>query len=255
MPLLFPTYIVPASPFIPYMLEDVYLKGGFRVVTEETELDSLHFASRKPGMLIWTSATEKLWQLSSDMTIWEEAEFGGGVSAVEDPLQQKVDGTLAIDPNRILPNAENAVPGQVPSLSEDGTIVWVDAKSNAGVRSIVEYEAPTPLATGETHDFELEMGKTCMLLSVRVNAVDIEITAYPTTTRLAANPYTFISSAEFLQDQGIRFNETGEKEYLRRFSFISNLEAAPSITQYFRFKNTGAAPAVPKITVTYLTLE
>ena len=66
------TFLIPvAQPTVvtpPYLVEDIYLKGGARVVANEAALYTLDPAVLKTGMLIVTQNDNKIWQLNSNGT-------------------------------------------------------------------------------------------------------------------------------------------------------------------------------------------
>jgi hypothetical protein len=67
--------IVPAGPF--YGMQDVYLRGGLRVVANNSERDALPASLRYPGMLALTRDTGAIWRLEADNTTWTWIHTGG----------------------------------------------------------------------------------------------------------------------------------------------------------------------------------
>lgn len=67
--------IIPAGPF--YGMQDVYLRGGLRVVANASERDALPVSLRYPGMLALTRDTGALWRLEADNTTWRWVHTGG----------------------------------------------------------------------------------------------------------------------------------------------------------------------------------
>lgn len=59
------------------LIEDIHVKGGFRVVTTVVDLDSVNQASRKAGMMVRTSDDGKLWSLDGDLINWTELNLSG----------------------------------------------------------------------------------------------------------------------------------------------------------------------------------
>lgn len=59
---------------------EIYGKGGFRSVADNTERDNITPARRSVGMLVYSIATEKLYQLKGGIanTNWVEAQLGSG---------------------------------------------------------------------------------------------------------------------------------------------------------------------------------
>jgi hypothetical protein len=70
------------------LLEDVYLKGGYRSVANATERDAIDPLCRKSGMLVLTRDNTTIWKLSDDLTSWTTFGFEGpqgpqGVAGVD----------------------------------------------------------------------------------------------------------------------------------------------------------------------------
>lgn len=70
MPLQIASFLIPKNGLSFYLLEDIYLKGGMQVVPSTQERDAIPETSRKPGMLVYTVADEKFWQLRTDGLTW-----------------------------------------------------------------------------------------------------------------------------------------------------------------------------------------
>lgn len=67
--------IIPAGPF--YGMQDVYLRGGLRVVANAAERDALPASLKYPGMLALTRDTGALWRLEADNVTWRWVHTGG----------------------------------------------------------------------------------------------------------------------------------------------------------------------------------
>lgn len=67
--------VVPAGPF--YGMQDVYLRGGLRVVSNTSERDALPVSLRYPGMLALTRDNGALWRLNDDLSNWTWVGNGG----------------------------------------------------------------------------------------------------------------------------------------------------------------------------------
>lgn len=253
MPVFLQSFMTPAFPQLPFLMEDKYLRGGFQSLNTLEDRDTMHVIKKKPGMLVYIKETSSYYQLSDDLQVWQDAALGGGIGEVVAPLVVNGDGALEIDANRILPNSGE--PGQIPQKQLDGSIVWVDNTSGAGNRGVVEQESPVQLATGETHEFEMTMAKTVMLLKVTLNAPDIQIEGFTNGSRDDQNPFTFISHVDFITDEGVFVIDSSNKEFKRRFSFMANLEDPANDKLYFRFTNKGVTPVIPRVTIEYLSMQ
>lgn len=261
MPVYMTSFLLPASAALPYLLEDVYLRGGMRCLATLALRDAMSVGNKKPGMLCYVTETKKMYQLGADNVTWEEAKFGGSEYKFEPPFVTAVDETgltvVGLDPSKQVPEPEYA--GMTLVSGANGTMFWADLSGNesAGVRKTVEYESPAYITPGQHVDFDLQMNRTVMLLSVKLNAFDVELSAFPTAQRDDRNPYLFRSTANFLEDDGVFSDVDSEGNpvirKLRRYSFLSNKDNSPTIS--WRMKNIGTSPSKPKLTVTYLVME
>lgn len=261
MPVNMTSFLLPASAALPYLLEDKYLRGGMRCLPTLNDRDIMSVGNKKPGMLCYVTETKKMYQLGADNVTWEEAKFGGSNYKFESPFVTAVDETgltvVGLDPSKQVPEPQYA--GMTLMSGANGTMFWVDMSGNesAGVRKTVEYEAQNYITPGQKLDFDLAMNKTVMLLSVKLNAFDVELTAYQSSLRDDRNPYIFRSTANFLEDDGVFTDVDSEGNplirKLRRYSFLSNKDNTPTIA--WSMKNIGTSPSKPKLTVTYLVME
>jgi hypothetical protein len=64
-----------------YLLEDIYVKGGYQVRTNIAERDAINPLNVKEGMLVYTQADKKLWILGNDLHTWSEFKTGGSAPA------------------------------------------------------------------------------------------------------------------------------------------------------------------------------
>lgn len=55
-----------------FLLEDIYLRGGFRVVPSVTERNAIHPSTKKVRMVVVTADDGKIWQLQPDNSTWAE---------------------------------------------------------------------------------------------------------------------------------------------------------------------------------------
>ncbi|AQT28631.1 hypothetical protein YOLOSWAG_151 [Erwinia phage vB_EamM_Yoloswag] len=257
MPVTMNSFLVPVSTALPFLIEDKYVRGGMRCLAAIADRDAIVAGSKKAGMLVYVTETQKIYQLATDLATWEEAKLGGGAEyEFQSPLVSAVDADgkviVGLNANNSIPGSPGA--GYTLVSGPNQTLLWIDfsANANQGVRYTKEYEMSDYLTPGQSFNFELQMARTNMLLEVTLNAFDIELTCHTTNERNDRNPYLFRSSTNFLSDEGVR-EEDGEFVKGRRYSFISNTDG--SQLQYWSFKNIGTAPAKPKLTVTYLVME
>lgn len=100
MPLSPSSYFVPPSA-IPFLVEDKYVRGGFRIVATIAERDAIHVAARKVGMRVLVADAQMIeYQLigGTSNTFWQQT--GGiathqhaisDVTGLEDALTSKAD--------------------------------------------------------------------------------------------------------------------------------------------------------------------
>lgn len=267
MPLAATDFYQPATNFVPFILEDNYLKGGYRVFATIADRDQFlvdaasksfgieQFDARKKMMLCGVMETPGvIYYLDVDKETWLEYE-SGLVFTTETPLEflGENQDRLSINPNYLVPQQGKAV-SKVLTVRLDGTIGWEYVGLGAGQRVTRTYQPLNSIAAGEEHPFELNLGLSVLLAYVEVNTPDFELKGFTTAARTDRNPYKFVSSPEFIFDEGIT-NVNGEYINHRRFSFMLNLSEAPSTLQYFTLKNVGAVDSRPTVTITALTLQ
>lgn len=69
MPIFVNSFLLPKTG-VPYVVEDIQFRGGYRVVSDTTARDAIESGSRKAGMLVYTQAEGRAWVLSSDLLSW-----------------------------------------------------------------------------------------------------------------------------------------------------------------------------------------
>jgi hypothetical protein len=252
MPVLVESFLQPSSIYLPFLMEDKYLRGGFQSLESIAARDSIPAIQRKAGMIVYVKESSSYYQLSDDLKTWSNPSIGGLVQTISSPFVLE-DGKLSIPSKYLIP--EGGEPGQVIQKQLDGTNIWADTHTSSGNRASSEYTSPIQLATGEEHKFDLTLSKTILLLTVKLNSINVEIKGYTTKDRSDKNAFTFISTADFMTDEGVTVLDADNKEYKRRFSFMANLEDPVSDTMYFTFKNMGVVPVTPKVEITYLALQ
>lgn len=261
MPLAAIDYFRPASQYVPYVLEDVYLKGGYRVFNTLADRDAYivkakqlaffpDFDSRKEGMMCHVIENKTLYQLDSTKENWEELKTGVNFD-IDQPLQF-IGDTLRIDPAFILPSG--GVAGSVLTKGVNGAPIWQTPGLQQGVRGTVEYTPANPIAPGAMHLMDFELPQTILLLKVELNTPDIKLEGWTTPDYTDSNPYTFISSEVYLTDEGIK-DQNGELTKFRRFSVMANLQTPAQNRQYFSMTNQNAFSVQPSLLIHYLSLQ
>lgn len=66
------SFLIPSSGAKFYLLEDLYLRGGFRIVANVNERNTLHPSVKKVRMVVITADDGKIWQLQPDNSTWAE---------------------------------------------------------------------------------------------------------------------------------------------------------------------------------------
>lgn len=254
MPVMMTSFLLPSNNSLPFLVQDIHLKGGLRCVKSVTDRDAIKSAARSAGMMVWVSDDKQMYQLTDDLKTWEDAKLGNNL-VFESPLQVTQNANneqvVTLEDSQLIPKADTA--GLVLTSSVDGGLTWANfaGSAGAGARLKVEYSAQDFIKPGENLNFTLDMAKTCMLLIVELNAFDIELQFHSTESRNDRNPYVFRSTVDFLKDDGVMIeNETIVKK--RRFSFLSVEEG---VTHYGVMRNLGSSAAQPKVSVTYLVME
>lgn len=296
MPVQSPTFFIPASmssgtagkhPYEtnltpPFILEDIFLRGGFRCLPSLSIRDKIPVASCKVGMVVYTPENDgKLWQITKivgSTVEWSELKLSGsgGEYLSIDPIGITPDLEIFIDDDRILPKVQDkdgnplAVVGNVVSLSTDLKPKWSNL-SQSGITGFRETKshrtAMLDAFDAPEETFILELGKFVALILVSVDIPDVLVECYTTSELYEPNPYRFISTEYQLTDQGITELVDGSFVKGRRFSFIANLDDPVTTKTYWRVKylaNTEASKdsdgAViryrqPTVTICYLVLE
>lgn len=269
MPIAAGDFYTPGTQFVPYILEDKYMKGGYRVFDTIAARDQYlvdakaksfggmieQFDSRKQMMLCGVIETPNIiYYLDASKEKWEVLELGMQFE-LENPLEflGPDKDRLSINPEYLIPQT-NRGPGKMLVTRMDGSIGWEARGGMAGVRIFKTYQPLNSIDPGQEHTFELDLGMTVMLLSVEINTVDFEIRGFESALRTDRNPYLFRSSVDFLKDEGMRYIN-GQYERDRRFAFMANLSENPNNLQYFSLKNVGAATARPTVSILALTMQ
>lgn len=281
MPIQSNDYFQPTSTAQPFLLDDQFLQGGYKVVLDLAGRDYLlnNPEGLKVGMLVYVLSEKKFFQLDGEQMTkpfwdiptfiesgfthfdafqvtnpqWVEAEFGGGpIETIAFPFLVE-DGVLKMDPSVAIP--PGGQPGQFLVPNVGGELEWIDAPSFGLKRGTQSFTCPMTLNQGDTFDFSLPMAKSIMLLAVTLSSQDIKIEGFNNPLRDEKNPYTFISHIDFMTDEGVTVKDDGSYINHRRHSFLANLEDPVTNTLFFRFTNIGQSAASPTVDIKYLILE
>lgn len=161
MPLYAAAFFLPTSVAIPYLLEDIYLRGGYRSVVDLEALNAIKPGTRKLGMMVYVQSEKKLYWNPKVLAgpaafeVFDATEYvnflSDGVISVEVD-EDTGERTLTADPVRILPkitdeathvlvthedqpvwakkifvpDLEGATSGQAVVLDDEGNVVWSD---------------------------------------------------------------------------------------------------------------------------------
>lgn len=258
MPISVPSFFKPAGVSVPFVLEDIYLRGGYRCVATLADRDALTSYVKKTGMMVYVIATTELWQLSATAT-WVKVEFGGKATTytAKTPLVLNFDNSIEIDSKSILPSYESSEIDSVLCLDASKKPIWkklTPGPNNTITRISTEYKCP-PVANGIPHDFFLPLGKTIITLELKVDAFPVLVQAYSRANYTDANPYRFLSSSTILADEGFSEDASGKRDYKRRYAILTNLDAVASVNIYWRISNLGTDPIAPKMQLTYIVVE
>jgi len=66
------SFLLPRNGAQWFVLEDIYVRGGFRIVANLEARAAIHASSKKARMVVITADDGKVWQLQPDMVTWAE---------------------------------------------------------------------------------------------------------------------------------------------------------------------------------------
>jgi hypothetical protein len=253
MPVRTTSFFIPSAASVPYILEDIYFKGGLRVAADAAARDAISEYARKPGMLVVTANTNEIWQLQADALTYKLFKTGNSLVGVA-PIAVLVNGSIKIDPNYILPQVGK--PGDFLVMGNASSL-WqtVNLTSIAGARVKVSYTALTPITPQGRLDFMLPMAMSIMMLETTLDTPLVTLLGYAKPDRLDANPYMFESSIDVLYDSGIIVLADASKVKGRRYNVLVNLESPVRTNIYWTFVNKGSVTVTPTVTFTFLVLQ
>lgn len=254
MPVMLNSFLLPSNAALPFLVQDIHVKGGLRCVKTALERDAIRTAAKSSGMMVWVSDDKQMYQLADNLTDWEDAKLGNNL-VFKSPLKITVNANneqeVSLDDSQLIPKTDQ--PGLVLTSGANNSLTWANfgGSAGAGARLLVEYTSPDFLIPGANINFTLEMSRTCMLIDVTLNAFDIELQFHSSAERNDRNPYRFRSTIDGLTDDGVTI-EDGKLVKMRRFSFLSTESGT---THFGKLINLGTSPAQPKVSVTYLVME
>lgn len=253
MPLFPSSFFIPPSS-VPFLVEDKYVRGGYICIADATARDALHMAIRKKGMIVVTQDDGKSWTLRSGTSNsdWEEYNPFVGSTKLASPLGVDGDGKLSLD-------TSGATEGQALAIDSNGDAVWSSVGGGSGgftpTRATKTYTPSSAMTSGATDDFTLVLGKAVVVLEMTLSHPDIKIEAFGTPDRTETNPYTFLSAADHLSDDGTSKMNDGSTQYNRRYAILSNNEGTVGTSIYFRLTNENATSITPTVDIKYLIIE
>lgn len=130
MPLYASGFFVPTSPSIPYVLEDIYLRGGYRSVADVAARNAVPRAARKQGMLVYVRDEKVIYTFEGTSTIddawtvWDVTKYVN--LKFDEPLAVDKDFNVTIEGKRILPVIDKTQGGLLLSYDQDGVPTWIE---------------------------------------------------------------------------------------------------------------------------------
>ena len=256
MPIFPASFFMPPPPNQWFLLEDKFLRGGFRVVADQAEMNAIHASSRKSGMYVITSADNKLYRMAPDLVTFNEVSFGASFTAQE-PLYLDASNILGIRASAILPTPTTA--GHVLKLNSLLLPQWIDPASigvgGGALTRVTDSHQCAQLAPGATTSFTMDMGRVIMLLELEVDAPNVVVQAFSTSGYNDTNPFTFIAEDGHLVEDGTQRLSNGTIFYGRRYSFLANLEDPNNSNIYWKVTNSATVSQTPTVNFNFLILE
>ena len=77
MPIQLSSFLVPRTGNSWFLIEDIYVKGGYQIHPTVESRDLIVVANRKSGMLVHTVSENKTWRLNPDLVTWIESMLQG----------------------------------------------------------------------------------------------------------------------------------------------------------------------------------
>lgn len=77
MPVQVASNLIPKNNARWFVTEDKYIKGGWQIVADQAERDTIPEENRKAGMVVHIQSDRSNWQLSYDLVTWIDLQLGG----------------------------------------------------------------------------------------------------------------------------------------------------------------------------------
>ena len=239
MPIQIASNIVPKNSQTFYMVEDVFIKGGFQIQDNIAGRDAIAFGNLKLGQLVLTTDTGIIWKLTS---------LAGPTIAAPDTPQVIEWTQLSL--------------GGIEEAPQDGNVygrsngAWTEVTSSGGNGNtrLVSVTNISSLDSGSTQDAVLDIGPSCLVFKLTVSRV-CKITIYGTPAKDEPNPYTFLATDTHLTDDGSMLLTDGSVFRTRNFSILANMEATVLSSLYMQVDSVDDASGPIVVTITYYPLE
>jgi hypothetical protein len=255
MPLRASSFFIPTGS-TPFVLEDIYLRGGLRVVPTMVERDAIVSFARKAGMLVVTADNNKIWQLDADLITFNEFSTGGGKNyAGISPIAVLINGDISIDLHYLVPQTGEVGDFLVKDSASNPSWQSVNLAGVSGTRLTTQYKTPGAIEPLVPFDFVVHMSQAVMMLETTLDVPGVKLEGFAKPDRAELNPYTFISTPDILSDTGITLRSDGTQAKGRRYNVLANLETPALSNIYWRITNTGQVPVMPTIDFTYLIMQ
>lgn len=261
MPLNVPSFLKKSSPTIPFLLQDVDLKGGLRVVSSESDLTDttvIPNGAKVPGMLVVVRSNMRVYQLGEDGIFTDQGKIGSAsVPQINVGPQLYLDGEgkLRIHNSYVLP--QNGEVGDKLVLDSNRNPAWEpsDGSPDVGSRVVVSHALQTSINGGESERFAIPMGRSNLLIEVRIDTPQVLVEGFGDPSYAETNPYSFKSRHDQMFDDGSTLMSDGTIRYSRRYAIVSNTEKPASNQIYWQLTNHGNLPVTPTLTLTYTVVE
>lgn len=133
MPMYVPAFFLPTSQGIPYLMEDIYLRGGYRVAATIAARNAISPAARKVGMMVYVIEDKTLYWIPNSTSglpenVWKPFDATKYVNFLYDEPLSLVEGedgerTLTIDKARVVPVVEEGEADYMLVATAEGP-VW-----------------------------------------------------------------------------------------------------------------------------------